>query len=100
MTGSGWPWSDRRRDPRGSGGPVTCEQFRDVAEDLALGAIDDPERAELFAHAAGCPACQARLDELALLTDRLLLAAPELEGRLPRGRRMCQVDRHGRPLPA
>jgi hypothetical protein len=79
MTGSGWPWSDRRGDPRGSGGPVTCERFRDVAEDLALGAINDPERAELFAHAAGCPACQARLDELALLTDRLLLAAPELE---------------------
>jgi hypothetical protein len=50
-----------------------------VAEDLALGAIDGSERAELFAHAAGCPACQARLDELALLTDRLLLAAPELE---------------------
>ena len=30
----------------------------------------------------------------------LLSAAPELNGRLPRGwRRMCQVDRHGNPLP-
>jgi hypothetical protein len=31
----------------------------------------------------------------------LLAAAPELEGRLPAGwRRMCRVDRRGRPLPA
>jgi hypothetical protein len=30
----------------------------------------------------------------------LLAAAPELEGRLPRGwRRLCRVDRHGTPLP-
>jgi len=29
----------------------------------------------------------------------LMAAAPELDGRVPRGwRRMCQVDRHGRPV--
>ena len=79
MTGAGsgaWPPAG---DPRGAGDAVSCEHFRDLVEDLALGEIDDPERARLFAHAAGCPACQARLDELALLADRLLLAAPELE---------------------
>ena len=66
-------------DPRRGGDPVTCEDFRDVVEELALGGVDDPRRARLHAHAAACPACQARLDELALLVDQLLSAAPELE---------------------
>ena len=66
-------------DPRRDGDPLTCEDFREVVEELALGGVDDPRRARLHAHAAACPACQARLDELALLVDRLLLAAPELE---------------------
>ena len=68
-----------RGDPRRGGGPVTCEEFREVVEELALGGVDDPRRARLHAHAAACPACQARLDELALLVDQLLSAAPELE---------------------
>lgn len=82
MTGRGAvPGGGRPGDgeARRGGRSVTCDELREAAPELALGGIDDPERARLFAHAAGCPACQARLDELALLVDQLLVAAPELE---------------------
>lgn len=58
---------------------VACARFRDHADDLALGGPDGRLRDELLAHAAACSACQSHLDELTLVTDRLLLLAPSME---------------------
>ncbi len=58
---------------------VGCARFDELAEELALGAVDEPRRGELLAHAAGCPRCQSLLDGLGVVVDRLLLVAPEVE---------------------
>jgi hypothetical protein len=62
-----------------TGPPVSCEVFDDGLDELALGLVDESERGRLLAHAAACPRCQARLDDLVALGDRLLLVAPEVE---------------------
>lgn len=56
-----------------------CDRLREQAEELVLGELDGAERAEALRHAAACPTCQAHLDELTLVADRLLLAAPDIE---------------------
>ena len=58
---------------------VTCDQFDEQAEDLALGHIDEPQRSRLLAHASACPQCQSLLEGLGTVADRLLLLAPQLE---------------------
>jgi len=59
--------------------PVTCEVFDDAVDELAVEGVDEPRRSELLAHAAGCARCEARLDELAAVADRMLLLAPAVE---------------------
>lgn len=58
---------------------AACVRFRDHADELALGTADGALRDELTAHAGACPACQAHLNQLALVSDRLLLLAPSME---------------------
>jgi hypothetical protein len=58
---------------------VSCEQFDDAVDQLAVGALVEPERSAMLTHAASCPSCEANLNALAGLADRLLLLAPELE---------------------
>ncbi|MGH9101464.1 MAG: anti-sigma factor family protein [Acidimicrobiales bacterium] len=58
---------------------ASCEQVREAAAELALGAASGPERGAALEHLTGCDACQAYVAELAGLADRLLLAAPERE---------------------
>lgn len=58
---------------------LSCEEFDDRAEDLALGLVDEPDRSELLAHVVECPACQSLLDGLGTVVDRLLLVAPQVE---------------------
>jgi hypothetical protein len=58
---------------------VNCQQFEEQAVELALGGVDEPRRAELARHAATCPSCHVRLEELSWLGERLLLLAPEIE---------------------
>jgi hypothetical protein len=60
-------------------GPVTCEDFDDVVAELAVTAIDEPDASRYQAHAGSCPRCAARLAQLALLADHLLMLAPEAE---------------------
>lgn len=62
-----------------TGPAVSCEVFDDGLDELALGLADESERSRLLAHAASCARCQARLDDLVALGDRLLLVAPEVE---------------------
>ena len=72
---------------------MSCQVFDDGVDELALGLVDEPERGRLLAHAAGCPRCQARLDELVVLAERLLLVAPEIEP--PAGFEARAVERMG-----
>ena len=59
--------------------PVSCAQFDLLADELALGQVDEPTRGRLLAHAANCPHCHSLLDSLATVAERLLLAAPQVE---------------------
>jgi hypothetical protein len=56
-----------------------CEQFDDRVAELALGLLEPTEADALVAHARGCARCQAELDGLADVADRLTLLAPEAD---------------------
>lgn len=58
---------------------LTCERVDELADDLVLGHLDEPQRGRLLAHVERCPACRARVDGLADLVDRMLVLAPEHE---------------------
>ncbi len=60
-------------------GPIGCDQFDLLADELALGQVDEPTRGRLLAHAANCPHCHSLLDGLATVSERLLLVAPQVE---------------------
>ena len=55
---------------------ATCDEARAAAPELALGMLDGEERARVLAHARGCPACRAHLDELAGVAQEILTVAP------------------------
>jgi len=66
-----------------------CDQFREMYEANALGALDPPERAALEAHlATGCAECAKSVAEARWLVSQLAYLAPEastsdmLKGRL------------------
>jgi hypothetical protein len=59
--------------------PLGCEAVRELAPELALGGLSGPERAAAIDHLVRCADCQAYVDELAAVADRLLLLAPEDE---------------------
>lgn len=58
---------------------VDCDGFDVLADELALGQVEEPVRGRLLAHASSCARCTALLDGLGLVADRLLLVAPEIE---------------------
>ena len=55
---------------------AACDDVRAAAAELALGLLDGEERARVLAHANSCPACRAHLDELAVVAQEILTAAP------------------------
>jgi hypothetical protein len=59
--------------------PVGCPDFEAEVDELAVGAVAEPRRSALLAHAATCASCGERLRDLADLADRLLLLAPSAE---------------------
>jgi anti-sigma-K factor RskA len=66
-----------------------CDQFRELIEAYALGALDPGDRAALEAHlATGCQDCSKAVEEARWLVSQLAYAAPEaapsdmLKGRL------------------
>ena len=66
-----------------------CDQFRELIEAYALGALDLEDRAALEAHlATGCPECAKAVEEARWLVSQLAYTAPEaapsdmLKGRL------------------
>ena len=87
----------------------TCAEIRADAAELALGVLDGEERARVLDHARGCPACRAHLDELAMVAQEVLTAAPDhepppgfesrvLEALPADGPRPATRRRRGRPL--
>jgi hypothetical protein len=56
-----------------------CARIDAMAEELALGMVDEPERGELLTHVDGCPRCRALLEDLSATADQVLLIAPEAE---------------------
>lgn len=58
---------------------AACDDSRAAAPELALGVLDGEERARVLAHARVCPACRAHLDELAVVAQEILIAAPAHE---------------------
>ena len=73
----------------------TCEEYEALISALLDGALADEDREELMAHMAGCPACQAYLDDLVAIRTAL----SGLEGKAPAGftdRVMDQVRRESR----
>jgi anti-sigma-K factor RskA len=68
-----------------------CDQFRELLDSYALGALDPEDRTTLEAHlATGCPDCAKAVEEARWLVSQLAYAAPEaapsdmLKGRLMR----------------
>ncbi len=66
-----------------------CDQFRELIEAYALGALDPEDRAALEAHlATGCAECAKAVEEARWLVSQLAYTAPEsapsdmLKGRL------------------
>ena len=64
------------------------DQFRELIEGYALGALDANERAALEAHlASGCPECAKALEEARLVVSQLAYLAPPAQpsavGELP-----------------
>lgn len=59
--------------------PLTCDEVRDLAPELALGALEGSQRGAALAHLDRCPACRAHVDDLATTVDRLVSIAPEAE---------------------
>jgi hypothetical protein len=77
---------------------MNCADFDAAADELAVEGVDEPRRSELLAHAAGCARCEAQLDELAAVADRMLLLAPAVEP--PPGfesRALARMDGAARP---
>jgi anti-sigma factor RsiW len=85
-----------------------CDQFRELIEAYALGALDPEERSALEAHlATGCPDCTKAVEEARWLVCQLAYTAPEaapsdmLKGRLMQTvRDEAQLQAKPRVLPA
>ena len=56
-----------------------CEEFRELAPELALGIVEGEQRGRALEHLADCPDCRRRVEELSEVADGLLLAAPHRE---------------------
>jgi hypothetical protein len=56
-----------------------CEEFRELAPELALGIADGEERARALQHLTRCADCRRYLEELSTTADELLLLAPRQE---------------------
>jgi len=58
---------------------LTCNEFRAIAAEVALGILSGAERADALGHMEHCVSCRAVVEGLALTGDSLLLLAPEAD---------------------
>jgi hypothetical protein len=77
---------------------MRCEDFHDLAPEIALGIADGRERAAALSHLEGCPDCRRKVERLSGVADELLMLAPEREP--PAGFESGVLERIGtRPQP-
>ncbi|WP_137816820.1 anti-sigma factor family protein [Gandjariella thermophila] len=58
---------------------MTCEEFRELASELALGILPGRERAAALAHRDRCSTCREHLDALTTISDDLRTLVPDTE---------------------
>jgi hypothetical protein len=58
---------------------VNCTLFAELAPDLALGLLAEPDRADALAHTRSCRSCREELASLSSVVDELSLLAPPVE---------------------
>ena len=58
---------------------MSCEQFADMAAELALGVLTGRERAAALAHLDGCESCRELVRELTMTGEELLALLPSRE---------------------
>ncbi len=58
---------------------MSCDEFAEVAAELALGVLTGRERARALAHLDGCESCREQVRELSMAGDELLALLPSAE---------------------
>lgn len=58
---------------------MNCTLFAELAPDLALGLLAEPDRADALAHTRSCRSCREELTSLSSVVDELALLAPAVE---------------------
>jgi anti-sigma-K factor RskA len=76
---------------------MSCDEFAEVAAELALGVLTGRERAAALAHLDGCESCREHVRELTMVGDELLALLPPQEP--PAGFESRVLDRLGLTAP-
>jgi hypothetical protein len=74
---------------------MSCDEFAQVAAELALGVLTGRERAAALAHLDGCESCRERVRELTMTGEELLSLLPSREP--PAGFETRVLERIGLP---
>ena len=77
---------------------MSCDEFAEVAAELALGVLTGRERAAALAHLNGCESCREQVRELTMVGDELLALLPPHEP--PAGFESRVLDRLGLAVPS
>jgi anti-sigma-K factor RskA len=76
---------------------MSCDEFAEVAAELALGVLTGRERARALAHLDGCESCREQVRELTMAGDELLALLPSAEP--PAGFESRVLERIGLAVP-
>jgi hypothetical protein len=77
---------------------MSCDEFAEVAAELALGVLTGRERAAALAHLDGCESCREQVRELTMAGEELLALLPSHEP--PAGFESRVLDRIGLAAPS
>jgi anti-sigma-K factor RskA len=77
---------------------MSCDEFAEVAAELALGVLTGRERAAALAHLEGCESCRELVRELTMTGEELLALLPSREP--PAGFETRVLDRIGLSAPS
>lgn len=78
---------------------IGCQDFAELAPELALGTMTGAERARSVEHLAGCASCRKLLDDLSDIADDLMLLAPPREPPIGFETRVVERIHASRPPP-
>src|SRR5580693_9607375 len=92
------PHTSRRRPVMSELNEMGCQEFSDVAAELALGVLTGRERAQALAHLDHCASCREEVGQLTATGEGLLGLLPSVEP--PAGFETRVMDRLGLTAPA